>query len=98
MTPEGRIKAKLRRALDSLGRLYVFMPVQQGLGAATLDYLICARGRFVSIETKAPGKKLTPRQLITKAAIERAGGVVLVVDSDESLVRALDIIVLLGVP
>jgi protein involved in polysaccharide export with SLBB domain len=48
------------------------------------------KGLFVSIETKAPGKHLTPRQEIVKAAIEAAGGVVFVVDSDATLDAAIE--------
>jgi len=85
MTPEGRVKAKLNRALKPLEPwVWRFMPVQNGMGAPGLDYFLCVNGRFVAIETKAPGKKLTPRQETTKAKIIAAGGTVLVVDDDQS--------------
>jgi len=92
VTPEGKIKAHVKRALTYYfgAKCYSFMPVQQGLGASTLDYLLCVKGLFVSIETKAPGKHLTPRQEIVKAAIEAAGGVVFVVDSDATLDAAIE--------
>jgi hypothetical protein len=88
--PEYKVKVKVGKALATLPKMYRFMPVQRGLGAATLDYLICAGGWFISIETKAKGKKLTPRQEITKAEIEAADGLVFVVDDDESLNYAMD--------
>jgi hypothetical protein len=68
------------------------MPVQSGYGTPALDYLCCVHGRFIAIETKVKGKHLTPRQEATRAAIEAAGGTVLVVDDDESLAIALQII------
>ena len=89
MTPEGKIKAKVNKALGALSRCYRFMPVQQGLGAPSLDYLICAGGWFIAIETKAPGKKPTARQETTIKAINKAHGIVFVVDDDESLAFAM---------
>ncbi len=75
--------------LKALGAdCYRFMPVQSGYGSPALDYLLCYKGRFVAIETKAPGKKLTSLQESTKASMEAAGALVLVVDDDESLEAA----------
>lgn len=96
MTPEGRVKAKVKRALDKLGSdCWRFMPVQGGYGSVALDFLLAIRGRFVAIETKAPGKTLTPLQEGTKAAIEAAGGIVLVVWDESSLAIAMKIILAL---
>lgn len=96
MTPEGRVKKMVKKALDTLGPdCWRFMPVQTGYGSPALDYLLAIRGRFVSIETKAPGKKLTPLQEGTKAAIEAAGGIVLVVWDETSLELAMKIILAL---
>lgn len=84
MTPEGRVKAKVGRALDKLGpEAWRFMPVQTGFGAAALDYLICYRGRFIAIETKAAKKKLTPRQTVTAQRIANAGGLVIIIEGEE---------------
>ena len=90
MTPEGRIKAKLRKELDKLPKRYIFMAVQQGLGASTLDYLCCINGRFVGIETKSgPNKKLTARQVVVSNQIRIAGGVVYTVDSEEAITAVM---------
>lgn len=88
MTPEGRVKKAIKKALDKYKDLYSFMPVPSGFGKSSLDYILCYRGRFVAIEAKAPGKKPTPRQKAMIGAIERAGGRVLVIDGDDG-VRAL---------
>lgn len=64
------------------------MPVQNGYGAPTLDFTVCALGRFCLIETKAPGKKLTPRQELVKNEAEQAGAKVIVIGEawlDENL-------------
>ena len=91
MTPEGRVKAKVKRAMVQFGPMvYQFMPVQNGMGAPGLDWFNCVNGRFIAIETKAPGGKLTARQLLTKQAIEKAGGLVFVVDGDASLTVAVN--------
>lgn len=87
MTPEGKIKAKVKKQLREKlpPQLWSFMPVQMGLGAPALDFLICANGWFVAIETKVKGKKPTARQELTMQAIRNAGGLVFVVDDDVSL-------------
>lgn len=93
MTPEGRVKKMVKKALDTLGAdCWRFMPVQTGFGSPALDYLLSIRGRFVAIETKAPGKGLTPLQEGTKAAIEAAGGIVFVVWDETSLELAMKIL------
>jgi hypothetical protein len=93
MTPEGKVKAKVNKVLKTLGAdCWRFMPVQTGYGAPALDYLLCYKGRFIAIETKAPGGKLTALQEITKAGMEAAGALVLIVHDEETLAIALQII------
>lgn len=89
-TPEGKIKALVRRKLDkAFPKAWRFMPVQMGYGAPALDFIYCIDGLFVSIETKVPGKDPTPRQQATIEAIVEAGGEVYVVrdakDVDETI-------------
>jgi len=83
-TPEGKVKAKVKKAFEYLRHegyeIYYHMPVQNGMGAPTLDFIGCFRGQFFAIETKAPGKKPTERQLTTIADMERAGAKVFVYD------------------
>lgn len=81
-TPEGRVKRTVSNYLKSISDLYYFMPVQGGMGASTLDYLGCYRGRFFAIETKAPGKKPTDRQNMIIERIRETGGAVFVIDGD----------------
>jgi hypothetical protein len=85
-TPEGKIKAKVNKLLAWYSPyVYRFMPVQMGMGAPALDYFLCVACDFVAVETKIPGKKLTPRQEQTALAIKTAGGKVFVVYDDNSL-------------
>ena len=82
-TPEGRIKAHVKAMLKNLGA-WQFWPVSNGLGAHGIpDCVACFRGRFVSIETKAPGKKPTALQIMQGELIKKAGGVWVVIDSQE---------------
>lgn len=84
MTPEGKVKRKVNAALATLGNhVWRFMPVQaSAMGMPALDYLLCVRGRFVGIETKAPGKTPTPRQWGTIKAIQEAGGFCFIIDDE----------------
>lgn len=80
MTPEGKVKAAISRVIADYKKVYKFMPVPSGYGPSSLDYILCVEGRFVAIEAKAPGRKPTPRQKAIIGAIERAGGIVFVID------------------
>lgn len=73
MTPEGKVKAEIKKYLDSIGAYY-FMPVQTGYGAAGLDFYCCITGHFVAIEAKAPHGQLSARQEdIIKSIIYKLG-------------------------
>ena len=77
-TPEGKVKAKVKAMLKEYGA-YQHWPVQHGYGAACLDCHGCYNGLYFAIETKAPGKRPTPRQAITIEDILFRGGKVLVI-------------------
>ena len=90
MTPEGKVKAAVDKILKSYGpELDSFKPVQNGMGSPALDYIVCYRGHHIEIETKADGKKPTPRQEVTIAKKKAAGAVVFVIDGDDGC-TALD--------
>jgi hypothetical protein len=71
--PEAKLKDEVKAWLSL--NAYTYMPVPAGYGAQTLDFLCCINGRFVGIETKAPGKVPTPRQEACMRAIRAAGGI-----------------------
>ena len=81
-TPEGKVKRRVSQILKRVDNCYYFMPVQTGYGSPTLDYLGTSRGRGFAIETKAPGKKPTMRQLAIIAEMEKAGMKVFVIDGN----------------
>ena len=84
MTPEGKVKAKVKELLKEHGA-YWHMPVQNGMGAPSLDIIGCHRSRYFGVETKAGNKKPTPRQLLTMDQIRKAGGLAFLVNEVEGM-------------
>lgn len=82
MTPEGKVKEIVKKALKEAGAYY-HMPVQNGMGKPTLDFVGCLSGLFFAIETKAEGGKLTLRQEETIKEMRAAGAAVFVVTGVE---------------
>lgn len=80
MTLETAVKAKVKKLLSKTPGMYFFMPVQNGMGAPTLDILGCYLGQYFAIETKAAGKLPTKRQEITISNMRNAGAKVFVID------------------
>ena len=97
MTPEGRVKAKLKKyfaQLKEIGRseTYCYWPVPSGFGETTLDCLCCYDGRFYGIECKREGiRKPTPRQAAVMARIRAAGGVTYLVTMKEGELEWIEI-------
>ncbi len=91
-TPEGKVKLQVKRALKMLQDrgypVYYHMPVQNGMGKPTLDFIGCIKGQFFAIETKAPGKKPTERQEGTIEDMRKAGAHVFVYDGSNPEVLA----------
>jgi hypothetical protein len=90
MTPEGKVKAMVKRLFaEAFPNSYRFMPVQYGMGAPSVDFLFCIDGIFVAVETKAPDKQLTSRQFATLTQIRKAGGLAYLVRSEEDAANAI---------
>lgn len=91
MTPEGKVKSMVNKIIDRYGKdIYKFMPVPAGYGPSSLDYILCIRGLFVAIETKAPGKKLSARQHFTRRQIMDAGGKVFIVENEVDMTEVVE--------
>lgn len=82
-TPEAKVKKLVKRVLSDFQDAYVFWPVPYGIGESSLDCIVFQHGFAIGIETKAPGKKPTPRQLQIIERMERAGARVFVIDGPE---------------
>ena len=78
MTPEGKVKEKVKKILQAHGAYY-HMPVQNGMGKPSLDFVCCHEGRFLAIETKTEKGDLTLRQKATIEEMQKAGAIVLVI-------------------
>ena len=86
MTPEGKTKAKIKKLLNSYGA-YSYMPVSNGMGAPSLDYLCCINEKFFAVEAKAwdSNKDMTLRQKLTAKEMMLAGATVFMVRDAASL-------------
>jgi len=80
MTPEGKVKAKVKGILKS-AKSYYAMPIGAGFGNAGVpDFLVCFDGCFIAIECKANGGKVTALQKKNLEEIEDCGGFSWVID------------------
>lgn len=82
-TPETKLKAKVDKLLKSYGKkVWFFKPVSSGMGKHGIpDYIICANGHFLAVETKAGSKDPTKLQLLQLRQIGEARGYPMVTHS-----------------
>lgn len=82
MTPEGKVKASVKKLLIKAGAYYV-MPVTGGYGnSGAPDFIICHKGRFIGVECKAGKNKPTALQLSNMMHIAESGGKALVINEE----------------
>lgn len=87
-TPEGKVKTSIKSWLRSKG-LYFYMPIGGPFAVhGAPDILVCAQGRFIGIECKAPGKErnTTPNQDDHIQRINSAGGICFVASSLDEVI------------
>lgn len=103
MTPEGRVKSKIKRWLAKfLSTTFVFMPRQSGFGVNGIpDYVCCVPmkvtkdmvgktvGLFVGIEAKTAVGEQTDLQVLCENDIVKAHGIYLLVYGSDNVVDAL---------
>ncbi len=70
---ENLLKKEVKRFLDVCGVKW-FMPVPTGYSPGAVDFLCCARGMFLAIETKAGDNDPTKRQWDFLIETMQAGG------------------------
>lgn len=80
MTPEGKVKDKVKKILRKYDVWY-FMYVPYGRGQSGIpDYICCVQGRFVAVECKGMDEKApTTLQQMQLDAISKHGGFAFVV-------------------
>lgn len=83
MTPEGRVKAKIKKVLAKYPT-YFFMPVPCGYGQQSLDFVGWINGQAFAIEAKAEKGRLSERQKMIIDTMRQAGAKVFVIIGEES--------------
>lgn len=86
-TPEAAVKAAVKARLKELG-VWWCMPIGTQFGNSGVpDFICCHEGRFLAIETKAPGKRRNTTVMQDKQimGIHKAGGVAMVIDNADQL-------------
>jgi len=89
-TPEKAVKDKIVAILKSEG-VYHFFPATHGYGRSGVpDIIACVNGRFLAIECKAGGNKITALQSREIQDIQHCGGVAVVANEENwDMVRQL---------
>ena len=83
MTPEKKVKIKVKSILDKVGA-YHCMPATGGYGASGVpDIIACYKGNFIGIECKANGNKPTALQNKHLYNIKKAQGYSMVIDETD---------------
>jgi hypothetical protein len=88
---ETDISKQIRSLLFQVGAL----PIKIAGGAyqrpGISDFLVCLDGKFVAIEVKRPGYKMTEKQELFQHEVRAAGGIAFVAYSLDDVVRELDL-------
>jgi Archaeal holliday junction resolvase (hjc) len=80
MTPEAKVKAAVKKLLQT-SNVYFFMPPANGYGRSGIpDIIACQHGHFLAIECKAGAGTTTVLQERELASIGLAGGTAMVVN------------------
>jgi hypothetical protein len=80
MTPEAKVKDKIKKFLKA-NAIYYAMPATGGYGVSGVpDFLCCVRGRFVGIEAKAGKGTTTALQDKNIGDIRESGGIAVVIN------------------
>ena len=81
-TPEGKVKAQVRKMLDAAD-VYYFSPAANGYGRVGIhDIICCMDGFFIAFELKAGKGKTTALQDKEIAAINSHGGKAYVINEN----------------
>jgi len=86
VTPEGRVKDKVKHILKAMGVWY-FMPAANGIGTTGIpDFICCFKGRFIAIECKAGKNQPTALQQLQLKQIDDHGGLTMIINEDNILI------------
>lgn len=91
LTPEGKVKAKIKKILDAAGAYY-FSPATGGYGRSGVpDFVGCINGKFFGVEAKAEGNEATALQLRELNKIRAAGGIGLLITGNRGSLLFLEV-------
>ena len=91
MTPEAKVKKKVKQILDSF-ECYYFSPNMGGYGSSGVpDIIACHQGKFLAIECKAGKNTMTELQKYNMERIQKAKGLSIMVNESnmEELITLL---------
>ena len=71
---EKRIENQIKQYLDSIGAWHIKTHGNMFSKAGTPDIIACLRGRFVAIEVKQPGGRVSPLQMAHIKLIRQSNG------------------------
>lgn len=95
MTPEGKVKAKVKKLLTERGAFW-YMPMGTAIYSrkGIPDFLVCYKGYFIAIETKAGNNKPSKLQEHEMGNIFKALGTALVINEDnmQDIIRVMEVI------
>lgn len=79
-TPEGKVKAAIKKLLKQYGA-YHTMPVMTGMATnGTPDFAISSAGRYLGLEAKAGDNEPTELQWVRLTDIQKSGGSTMVIN------------------
>lgn len=79
MTPEAKVKSKVKAIIKEYGA-YSITPFTAGFGASGApDIIVCYKGKFIGVECKAGKNQPTALQESHLSNIEKCGGHALVI-------------------
>lgn len=82
MTPEGKVKLKIKTLLAKYN-VYAVMPIGSAYGNSGIpDFLCCVRGTFVAVEAKAGKGVATALQHRHLTRIQEQGGHALIINEN----------------
>lgn len=85
---EKQIQNKIIKYLNANGYYYAKIIVASRSGVP--DIIACVQGRFVAIEVKSGGNKLTKLQQFNRDLIEQSGGIYITAYSLSDVIEALN--------
>lgn len=89
-TPEGRLKAEIRRLLTESGAFWSNVQGGPGSKPGDPDIIACYKGRYVGLEAKSKDGRQSPIQKVRESEIVNAGGIYRIIRTKEEVKEILE--------